>query len=523
MADIFRKKSLDRLSSPEQLDKMIVINTPMTWLALLGGAAIIMVVVIWGILGRVPITESATGILLSDSVLTSVYAQTEGVVTKTYVSSGDYVEEGDVLYEVNSTSTALAIEQLEARIETVESITFDSEDDEVTSDTQALIEIKSQKSSLSLDTEASQLTLEILMEEYEEAKAEVSRLETAMNAAAEAYYAALEADNGTVLEYEYSLAASEYEAAETTYQTLLAAVEVQPEDEDLLAQLEEAKAERDSKEAVYQQKKSAYESYLNNYSSISSDITEKANEYSNALSEYSTAKSLEQSLYSEIRTVEVQLSQSEASEQVLEEQLEEQFESTKAATLDQLNQELENYELLQTGQEITAPSSGTVYSTFVTNGSVVALDSEVARISQDDGDDSETLQAVYYMPLSTGKSVKVGMTMNVYAANLAKEEYGHMTGTVISVAEYVTSYADLVTRLGDETLATEFTSEGSVIEIVCELEVDEDTVSGFAWSTNKGEEVELEVGTMLEGSVIVEEVPPITMLIPKLKEMFNME
>ena len=53
--------------------------------------------------------------------------------------------------------------------------------------------------------------------------------------------------------------------------------------------------------------------------------------------------------------------------------------------------------------------------------------------------------------------------------------------------------------------------------------MDADTVSGFAWSTNKGEEVDLEVGTMLEGSVITEEVPPITMLIPKLKEKFNME
>ena len=60
MADIFRRKSLDRLSSPEQLDKMIVINSPMTWLALAGGAIIIAIVVIWGILGRVPIPKKET-------------------------------------------------------------------------------------------------------------------------------------------------------------------------------------------------------------------------------------------------------------------------------------------------------------------------------------------------------------------------------------------------------------------------------------------------------------------------------
>ena len=153
----------------------------------------------------------------------------------------------------------------------------------------------------------------------------------------------------------------------------------------------------------------------------------------------------------------------------------------------------------------------------------MTLDSEVARISQQDVNSSGKLQAVYYMSLSSGKNVREGMTVNVYATNLPKEEYGHMTGTVVSVADYVTSYADLFTRLGDETLATNFTSQGAVIEVVCELDVDADTVSGFAWSTNKGEEVDLEVGTMLEGSVITEEVPPITMLIPKLKEKFNME
>ena len=127
------------------------------------------------------------------------------------------------------------------------------------------------------------------------------------------------------------------------------------------------------------------------------------------------------------------------------------------------------------------------------------------------------------MSLAEGKNVREGMKVNVYATNLPKEEYGHMTATVTSVANYVTSYADLYTRLGDETLATTFSSDGAVLQVVCELDTDSHTASGFAWSTAKGEKVDLEVGTLLEGSVITEEVPPITMLIPKLKEKFNME
>ena len=523
MADIFRRKSLDKLSSPEQLDKMIVINSPMTWLALIGGAVIIIVAVLWGVFGRVPITEEGNGILLTENVLTSVYAQTEGVVTKTYVSSGDQVEEGDVLYEVNSSQTAQAIEQLQERIAGVEQVTFTSENDTATADNQALIEIKNQKYTLSLDTNSSAASLEALRQEYAEAQAETSRLEQEMNNASAAYYDALAADNSSVVEFEYSQAASEYQEAETLYQQLQQAYQMAPDNEELAAQLDEAQADRDAKEAAYLDSQAAYESYLSVAGSISADITEKSNAYNNALSQYSTAKSREESLASEIKTMEVQLSQQESAQGSQETALEEQFNSTKEATLNLLNSELQTYETLQTGQKITAASSGTVYSTFVTNGSMVAVDSEVARISQQDTDGDGKLQAVYFMSLDSGKNVKEGMEVNVYATNLPKEEYGHMTGTVVSVADYVTSYADLYTRLGDETLANTFSSNGAVLEVVCELDLDSDTESGFAWSTDKGKEVDLEVGTMLEGSVITDDVPPITMLIPKLKEKFHME
>ncbi len=520
---LFRKKSLDRLSSPEQLDKMIVVNSPMTWLALIAGALVIAVVALWGVIGRVPITEEGKGILLTESTLTSVYAKTQGVVTNTYVSSGDYVEEGDVLYEVGSTEVVQAIKQIQKRIEDVEAVTYDSENDVVTSDNQALIEIKGNKLALSLDTEASETALAALRAEYEQAQAETARLKAEMEAAADAYYNALASDNSSSVEYDYSAAAEEYQAAESAYQAAEAAYGAQPDNEELKAQTEEAGRIRDEKKAAYEEKKAAYENYVGSAGSTAADRTAKSNAYNTALSQYTTAKSKEESISSEIKTMEVQLSGEASAESVQKETLKSQFDSTKEATLDQLNTELKNYEQLKDGQEIKASVSGTVYSTFATNGSTVAIDMEMARISQQDMDSNGKLQAIYFMSLAEGKNVREGMKVNVYATNLPKEEYGHMTATVTSVANYVTSYADLYTRLGDETLATTFSSDGAVLQVVCELDTDSHTASGFAWSTAKGEKVDLEVGTLLEGSVITEEVPPITMLIPKLKEKFNME
>lgn len=442
MADIFRKKSLEKLSSPEQLDKMIVINSPMTWLALAGGIFIIAAALLWGILGSVPMTEEGSGILLRNGELNSVYARTQGVVTKAHVTSGDVVEKGDVLFEVDSKQTALMVQELRNRIAGVEAVTFTSSNDAVTSDNQVLIDIKNQKPSLSLENSAQTAQLKELNKQYSSKQQEVASLEK---------------------------------------------------------KLEKAK---------------------NNYAENPTDPAAQG-EVELALSEYNTAKAEAKSLRTEIASAEVQVSVGANAESVQRDTLQRQFNSTKEATLDKLRKELNQYNALRNGMEIKATVDGVIYTTFVTNGSAVSVDMEVARISKP-GKDGK-LQAVYYMPIASGKKIEQDMKVNIYPSTYAKEEYGHMTGTVTNVANYVTSYADLYTRVGDSTLAQTFTKSGAVVEVVCEIDSDENTASGYAWSSKKGETVELKEGTPLGGSIVTEDVRPITMLVPKLKEKFSMD
>jgi len=67
MAELFRKSSLEKLSSPEQLDKAITVSTPVSWLALIGITVIIGAVVVWSILGSLPTIVSAQGISVVQS------------------------------------------------------------------------------------------------------------------------------------------------------------------------------------------------------------------------------------------------------------------------------------------------------------------------------------------------------------------------------------------------------------------------------------------------------------------------
>ncbi len=61
---IFRKESLERLSSPEQLDQLMQVVSPRSWLPLATLGCLVGLALLWSILGRIPITASGQGILV---------------------------------------------------------------------------------------------------------------------------------------------------------------------------------------------------------------------------------------------------------------------------------------------------------------------------------------------------------------------------------------------------------------------------------------------------------------------------
>ena len=65
MAELYRKSALERISSPEQLDKALKVTSPMSWLALLAVTLIVVVTVIWSIVGTIPVTVTTSGVISS--------------------------------------------------------------------------------------------------------------------------------------------------------------------------------------------------------------------------------------------------------------------------------------------------------------------------------------------------------------------------------------------------------------------------------------------------------------------------
>ena len=56
MLDPFRRKALERLSSPEELDRLVHVTRPRTWIALGGLLLVIVAVVLWAALTTITTT-----------------------------------------------------------------------------------------------------------------------------------------------------------------------------------------------------------------------------------------------------------------------------------------------------------------------------------------------------------------------------------------------------------------------------------------------------------------------------------
>ena len=68
MSNLFRKKSLDRISSPEQLNNYIRVSTPSVWLLLTAIALLLAGVCVWGVFGHMDTTLPAVAVCRDGAV-----------------------------------------------------------------------------------------------------------------------------------------------------------------------------------------------------------------------------------------------------------------------------------------------------------------------------------------------------------------------------------------------------------------------------------------------------------------------
>ena len=98
--NVFRKVSLERLSSPEQLDQLMRVTDTKGWIILTAFAVVLFTAVVWGIYGSVPYNISGRGVLVKSGGVLDVIALSGGRIVDVAVSAGDVVTEGQVVARI---------------------------------------------------------------------------------------------------------------------------------------------------------------------------------------------------------------------------------------------------------------------------------------------------------------------------------------------------------------------------------------------------------------------------------------
>ncbi|MEI6242888.1 MAG: biotin/lipoyl-containing protein [Chlamydiota bacterium] len=95
--NLYRKKALEKLSSPEQLDKLLFVVKPSGWMGLITCFIIIIIGTLWTFFGSISTIASGDGIYLDFSQIHQLTIPINGKILEIPVTIGEKVEKGQIL------------------------------------------------------------------------------------------------------------------------------------------------------------------------------------------------------------------------------------------------------------------------------------------------------------------------------------------------------------------------------------------------------------------------------------------
>jgi len=117
---LLRKASLERLSSPEQLDMIMRVTSPLGWVALVAIGVLIVAGIFWSILFDLSVKVDGRGYMVRGESVREVQALTAGSILGMEVETGQIIEPGTVI-------ARLSLPDLENRLATARLLLADME------------------------------------------------------------------------------------------------------------------------------------------------------------------------------------------------------------------------------------------------------------------------------------------------------------------------------------------------------------------------------------------------------------
>ncbi|MCC5601576.1 NHLP bacteriocin system secretion protein [Nostoc favosum] len=468
---LFRKESLERLSSPERLDQLMQIVSPKSWLPLVALGSLVGVGIVWSIYGRIPITVEGRGVMIYPRKVVPLQSISSGQLLVLNIKVGDVVKKGQVLATVDQVDLRKQLQLARAKLVQLE------EQDRNAS----LIQIQRQQ----LDTKAileQRLTLEQrlkIMQDLtpvlkEKGLVSIKRDRLNLQRRLQILQGLLPThkkrlDNRQRLLREGAIPDDVVLEAQQQYDNARASID---EAESQLKQL-------DLKEADAQQQ---YLSNLNEIKNIQAQLQEQN----------SKAASLAQE---DLQTT-----------------------TTRKNEIQELKREIAKLEQqLATNSQIISQHNGRILEITVTPGEVVNAGTRLGSIDEENS--SSKLVSITYFAIAEGKKIQPGMTIQITPQTVKRERFGGIVGNITSVSSFPMTKEGAANVVGNPELVEGLMSQKQegVMQVFADLEPDSSSFSGYKWSSSTGPQLKISSGTTTIVRVKVEERTPITYVLPILR------
>jgi len=476
MADreIYRRQSLDKLASPERLDQLMRIVKPQSWVLVSTVAAGIVLVVVWGIVGRVPSTVEGVAVLVRPKQVVSFQSLTNGQIGEITAEVGELVERGALLAmlrqpELESEQQQAAaeralVERHNARTGELEQQLADREREHIRQQRQALDDrIERVRRAASSYRDRTQNYLREQRLNLESAK----KLSTRLGAALEKRFVGVQK------------LFSEDKLAEFDL--------IEPESNLFDNRLRRAELELKSVELDL--RLNQVEEYYDERMDVISDL--------------------------EVERHRLEVLELEIDRRMLEKQLKNQRE------LARVEQRIELLRVRRENEgEVRSDYGGRVLEINVAVGQQVGLGQDLGKIEIDDP--NAELKAVAYFSIKDGKRVNERDHIRVSPATVERERFVGIAGRVERVSKFPVTSDAATHQIGDREIARNLLGGEARIEVVAMLERDAGDPTSYLWTAGRGpSDVVITAGTTGVVRVTIEERAPITFVLPFLESLFE--
>ena len=473
---IFRQQALDRLSSPERLDKLMQVVSPKDWLPL-GGLAIFGVLgVLWSVFGAIPIAVTGKGVLINPRRVVQFQSPITGELRSLNVKDGQCVKKDDILGIIDPSDKKQQLQQQGdklAQLKQQVQKTALLRQQRTQLETEAIIAERTSFKQRLQDTQ--KLTPRINDEGLNSISQQRRSLQERLKDAQE-LTPILQQRVAKQRQLQKQGAISEEQdlQAETKYrQTRQNISEIQ-------AQLQQLQVQ----ETELQQK---YLENLNNITQINAEL-EKLN---------TRSKQIEQNNLEAANTEKNQMQEVQQA-------------------IARLQKEVADNSIIK------SPHTGCIVEITATVGQYLSPGTRLGTL-QTSGQASD-MASVAYFTVKDGKQIKPGMQILITPDTVKRARFGGIVGEITKVSSFPVTSEGASSVVGNPEIVQKLMDrEGGKIEAIAQLKLDSKTFSGYKWSSSQGPQLEISSGTTTTVRVTVEERSPITFVLPILKEWSGLE